>query len=342
MPIYGTSSNATYSVTFSGLDPMLAALEDNFNNEITARNIRDTAFSLWNRMDVLDTTIAGVTSGVTFSASNITYTNLNPSTAPAVGGIPTGTTFSNRTLQQMFDDIFYPYVPPTISVSIGSNISVPGASREFGATSSVILNWTVTPNGAPVTLINSIPPIFGGQVTIPYVGPFTSPVVVTNNFFAVQNVSSLFTINAQDAVSISYSSSATVNWFNKRYWGKINLVSVGNPNLTLNPGSASIVGSIINSGTVLALTGAGVGSGNELSSSLSKTYTNINGASDYLIFSWPTSFGTPSFNVNGLPNTAFTKVKSGFTFSNFYGYNNNYDVWVSNTSQGSGLNIIIS
>ena len=339
MSIYGTSSNATYSTTFTGLDPMLAALEDNFANEITAKNVRDTAFTLWERMDTLDTVIAGVTSGVTFSASSITYTNLEPSTV-TVGGIVTGTTFSARTIQQMFDDMFYPYIQPTISVSIGSNISIPGADREFGATTSVILNWTVTPHGEDITLINSIPPILPGQVTIPYPGPFSTAQSNTNNFVSVQNTNSLFTINAQDAVSISYQSSAQVTWYNKRYWGKIDLTSIGNPNLTLNPGSASIVN--ITSGNILALTGAGVGSGNELSTTLSKTYTGINGSGWYLIFAFPTSFGTPSFSVNGLPNTAFTKVESSMVFTNVYGYNNNYDVWISNTQQGSSLNVIIS
>ena len=54
-----------------------------------------------------------------------------------------------------------------------------------------------------------------------------------------------------------------------------------------------------------------------------------------------TAFGTPTFKINGLSNSAFTKVKSNFVFtneSNFSGVN--YDVWISNTAYGtSTINI---
>jgi hypothetical protein len=341
MSIYGTSSSPTYSVTFSGLDPLLNSLEDNFGNEITARNIRDAAFTLWDRIDGIDALISGITTSSaagTASATSIFYDNPNPSTI-TVGGIPLGTTFSHRTIKQMFDDLLYPYTPPILSVSIGSNISIPGASREFGATTSVIFNWTVSPRSQDVNIINSIPPALPGQTTIIYTGPFSTSVSHTNNFVAVQNVTSIFSINAIDSTS-NYNASAYVNWYNRLYWGKIDLSSYGNPNFTLNPGAASSI--VITSAIILGLSGAGIGSGNELSSGLSKSYNGINGGGQYLLFAWPTSFGTPSFSVNGLPNTAFTKLKSGFTFTNFYGYQNSYDVWISNTLQGSPLNVTIS
>jgi hypothetical protein len=84
-----------------------------------------------------------------------------------------------------------------------------------------------------------------------------------------------------------------------------------------------------------------VGTGSELSTNLTKTYTNMNGNGNYLIFAFPSTFGNPSFIVNGLSNNAFTKVKSNFLFTNQFGYITNYDVWISNTIQNSPLNINI-
>ena len=65
----------------------------------------------------------------------------------------------------------------------------------------------------------------------------------------------------------------------------------------------------------------------------------------YLVFAWPSVFGTPSFVVNGLLSTAFTKVRGVSnlnSFTNELGFTSNYDVWVSNTAQNSPLTIIIS
>ena len=68
----------------------------------------------------------------------------------------------------------------------------------------------------------------------------------------------------------------------------------------------------------------------------------MNGNGNYLIFAFPSNFGNPNFNVNGLTNNAFTKVKSNFPFTNQFGYITNYDVWISNTVQNSPLNINIT
>ena len=64
--------------------------------------------------------------------------------------------------------------------------------------------------------------------------------------------------------------------------------------------------------------------------------TDYAAADNYLFFAWPTIFGTPVFKINGLSNTAFTKVKSNFAFSNEQGFSGvNYDVWISNTVYGT-------
>jgi len=83
--------------------------------------------------------------------------------------------------------------------------------------------------------------------------------------------------------------------------------------------------------------GAGIGSGKELRTNRLRSYNGIDGAGQYLAFAWPTSFGTPSFTINGLPNTAFTKISSSISFTNMHSYTTNYDVWLSNTAQNSPI-----
>jgi hypothetical protein len=151
-------------------------------------------------------------------------------------------------------------------------------------------------------------------------------------------------MSAFDGTTTS-NSSTSITWMNRIYWGRIDLSSIGNPNLTTNPGSASSVASLCTDTLIRSLTGASVGSGKELSTSKDKTYTGINGSGQYLIFAWPSSVSgalTPTFTVNGLPNTAFTRVRTASPFVNQFGFTTNYEVWVSNTLQNSPLNIVIS
>jgi hypothetical protein len=120
---------------------------------------------------------------------------------------------------------------------------------------------------------------------------------------------------------------------------------LGNPNLTTNPGFTNTVGTYCNDTIIKNLNGAGVGSGKQLSTSKSKTYTNINGAGGYLIFAWPSNLSgatSPQFTVNGLPNTAFTRVRTNSSFVNEYNFTDEYEVWVSNTPQNSPLTVVIS
>lgn len=50
-------------------------------------------------------------------------------------------------------------------------------------------------------------------------------------------------------------------------------------------------------------------------------------AAEYIYIALPTAYGTPLFNVNGLLNTAWTKVTRAFT--NASGYTQSYDIWRS-------------
>ncbi len=216
--------------------------------------------------------------------------------------------------------VFFRARPPLASLSGGN-------TRELGSSPALSLSFNATKVDNPITLITITSP--NGTVT-PSGTDTTIPnginIVPTGNTqsgsraaTAEQDVSTTFTLTVGDG-STSPTAQTSVSWLSKRYWGKF-------PTFTAPT-----------DGEILALTGAGVGTGNELANSYNKSYNGINGAGEYLMFAWPTAFGTsPTFTVNGLPNTAFTKIRSNSPFTNASGYTRNYDVWISNTPQFSPI-----
>lgn len=75
-----------------------------------------------------------------------TYTNANPSTITA-GGISSGSTFSAKTFQEMFDLLLYPYV--AITSNLSASLSLSGeSSREVGDTDTIELSWSAAKSSA--------------------------------------------------------------------------------------------------------------------------------------------------------------------------------------------------
>ena len=345
---YGTGSSVE-SFRYDQVADLLNQIPNNTTNLVKAKDVRDSVFSLWERINDLSVIVASA------SATPTTFMNPDPTTI-TVGGVSSGTTFPTpQTVQQMFNAILYPYTTPTISLSVVSTISSTtpiSTQKEYGQSLSSVLYWSVTKKSNPIVsvVVNgvTISPITGNsQVGWRIVsGTYSSisgsfPVSTANTF--------LMTVNDG---STSIFTGATVTWMNKIYWGTIDLsgLTFPNPNLTLNPSYATFVTSAITSTLIRNLAtgvgaGAGVGTGSELSITKNKTYNQINANGRYLIFAWPSSVSgatTPTFTVNGLPNTAFTRVNTAWAFTNQFNATTNYEVWVSNTAYNSAANIIVS
>ena len=323
---YATGSTIE-SRRWSLIDDLLVQIPNNNSNLIYASDVRDAVFTLWERTNEIALIAASAASASSF------FVNTNPTTI-GVGGIPVGSTFpSPQTMQQMFDKLLYPYTTPVLTFTNAGN-------KEYGASLNSTLNWSVTPKSNPIVSItvnglSQTPTLTSGSV--PSTGTYSlisTPVSTTNTF-----TMSVFDSQSTTVLTTSYT------WMNKIYWGSVNLASLSNPDLTLNPGMTASVGSYITSAIILGLNGAGVSPGNTLSTTKARTYTNINGAGNYLIFAWPSNVAgatTPTFTVNGLQSSAFSRVKGAWTFTNTFGFVTNYEVWVSNTLQNSPLNVIIS
>lgn len=310
--IIGTYSGGSASAyEYTTIDELLSQLPDNTANQIDAINVRNSVYTLWERISDVQTVASQSAS------ASVLYTNLTP-VPLAVGGIGKGSTFSNRTMQEMWDALLYPYIGPVASISSPSL-----NPREFGSSNQVTLNYSVTKNSNNITSI-VLSGSNGYNFAVPG-APFTTNTSGSQVTNATQNVNTSFTVTANDGTSTS-SSSLTIVWLNAVYWGRnssFSLPSMSIPSLSTKPTWAD---------------GAGIGSGKTLASGRSGNYSGINGAGQYLVFAWPSSFGNPSFTINGLPNTAFTKIGSGVPHTNMNGFGPvNYDVWISNTAQNSPI-----
>ena len=363
--------NQNVIADYAYISDLLSNIPDNNTNQIDAKDVRDAVWTLWNRIEDINTGLSSsginiYATGSGTSSTDLRYDRTRLSSAATVGGVPTGSTFSG-TLQDVFDRIFYPYTAPTCSLNGGGD-------RQFGSSTAVTLNFTLNKFEKPITAV-SIQLLSGTNVISPIPSVITQNNTNTATFgpstlsttpasivsYATHSAtpgstseSNTYTLTIGDGTATS-NATTTVTWKNYLYYCTLNLSTLfGNPNpdLTVRPdgsNSAAVSSSIvqisdsITSNTIKATPGTynRVLTTKVFATSRSLSLSDYAAGSNYLFFAWPTLFGTPTFKINGLSNSAFTKVKNNFVFSNENGFSGvNYDVWVSNTAYGtSTINI---
>ena len=303
-PSYGGSASAN---RYSSIDDLLIQLPDNNANAIAAKDVRDSVFTLWERISDVQTTASQ-----SASASSI-YTNLSPSVASDLSGIPAGSTFSGATMQEMWDKLLYPYVYPYAALSGGD-------TREFGSSNAVTLSWTATKNTKTLTFIT----LKKNAGTIQNVVVTGNTQTGTFSTTAVTNTNTTFSIEVVDNNTPTPSTVTAytyVYWDNRRYWG------------TLPSGHAltTVSGLTFSHANITALS-------NELGSGYAQTRT-ITTNSDYVVFIWPNnavnlSTNPPHVSIGGFGNNNWIKTRSNVTFTNQFGYTGTtYDVWVFGNTQ---------
>jgi hypothetical protein len=314
--IIGTYSGGSASAyEYTTFPELLNQIPDNTGNLIEAINVRNSVYTLWQRVSQVQTVASQSASAST------TYTNANP-TPYTIGGILAGSTFSAKTMTEMWDALLYPYIPPSASLSGGN-------TREFGSSNAVTLNWSATKGNKNVTAIT----VCVGRVdqesitltTINSTGNQSS--IKSSNSTSNINTTFFMTVTDIPNGSSTVSAQTTVSWSAAVYWGRTTSFALP---------SMSIVGS-----QPAWADGAGVGSGKNLSGSRAANYNGINGNSQYLVFAWPSSYGTPTFTVNGQPFTSVSKIGNGVSHTNMHGYTSNYDVWITDTTQANVLTSFI-
>lgn len=302
----GPSASLTFTEQFSTLDELLIQLPDNTSNLINAQDIRDSVFTLWNRIDAVS-----VVASMSASAS-VYYTN-TAQVPVAIGGIPVGMSFSGTySVQQMFDMLLYPYVQPSAALSGGT-------TKEFGSNPAVTLSWNAYKNSQNLTTINlykNAAPIYSHLGS-----PFTTNQSGSFGTTAVQDTTTTFSLEVIDTQPTSVFAYTYVYWDNRRYWGTL---PVGHPLVTSS-------GLTFSHGEITALS-------NELSSGYVQTRT-ITTNYDYVVFIWPNnavdlSTNPPHVKIGGFGNNNWVKTRSNVQFINQWGYSGtNYDVWVFGNTQ---------
>lgn len=307
MSSLGTPGSATYSQSLSGIEEMMNVLPNNTANQINAKNVRDVVLTLYD--DIL-----GLSNSIS-STSSVTYTNLNPSSI-AVGGIPVGTTFNSKTVQQIFDDMFYPYIAPTTSISVSPSV------LEYGDSStSLIASWSIQAKKNDITSSVIKKPIGSNNVATPLSNTNASGNVSS----AISNPSSYntqtFTFSVFDGTTTVVKTTSST-WGLRRYWG-----TVASGHTLATTSTASVIYSDISS----------------LSSDISSSYVqtrSITTNNNYVVFIWPTQSVDLSITpakcvIAGLGNTDWTKTRSNITLTNQFGYTASYDVWRFNYIQSA-------
>ena len=316
MATYGVIGSPTYAVAIDNLNGMLNVLPDNSANLIDAQDVRDVVAGLYENL-------MSVSSSVSIIASaSVTYTNSNP-TSISLGGVSFNYTFSGITIQQLFDTLFYPYTPPTLTFSVSPSVV------EFGdSTTTATLNWYVT-SGINNTVSSYIyRPLQSPQsLSTPTSFNYSSGTLGSNNLVTNTLTTFTFSVNDLNLSSIpntggDNSVTASVNWSLRRYWGTL---------------SSSSDLTTVTSSTFYYLDVS------TLNSELSGGYTQsreIMTNNDYIVFIWPTNSVNlqsipPKVTINGLPNNDWIKTRDGVVFTNQFGYTASYDVWRFNNTQGT-------
>jgi len=228
MSEYGLSGSATYAVTYDTFDQLMDVLPDNDVQQITAQNMRNVVYTLWEN--------GGGGGGGSFS-----YTQTAPfsqGSVDKVGGIASGTTFSNVSLQDLFDRIFFPAVggaytistsPPALEFGNQSNktdVSV-SITRKNPSISQITVG---NGQGGFLTPAPSIPANFNGNTSKTY-----------EDVTVIQNTNTTYVLTVVDSTGTKIPE-ASVTWFFPRWYGSIDLL---NGNLNAGNFSSSEKNSII-------------------------------------------------------------------------------------------------
>lgn len=181
-----------------------------------------------------------------------------------------------------------------------TNLSITPSIVEIGTTiTDATLNWNLNKTFTSLSINNGVGSIASNLLTI----ALNSLALTTNTTYTITGSDGTNTDNA----------SVTLNFRSRKWWGTN----------ALNTFTGANILSLQN---------------NELATNRQQTRT-INGGGEYIWFAFPTSFGVPSFIVNGLPNTAFTTQTVSHT--NASGNTQDYYVIRTNTVQNGTLTIQI-
>lgn len=259
---------------------------------------------------------------------NITYTNSNPIES-ALGGIGVGQTFLNKTMQEMWDMLLYPYLAPAFS----SFSLVAANPLEVGQALPATLNFSwessqdANVQAGSINISDVTGTIISGQ------NSDSSSSSVTSHTYSVpvqltSYGSYTWTIQGQNTQGAFYSASTTRNWWWRVFWGTSSSTAMP---------TESFIKGLANS---------------QLRSTRVFNYNFA--ANDYKYLALPATYGVPtSIYYQGLP-FALADAADGYTLgsgnitytqvsiTNSYGITETYNVFRSKNPLVGAVTLVVS
>ena len=253
------------------------------------------------------------------SGGNTKY--INAAVMPeTIGGYPAGTSFpTEKTVQQMFDGLLYPYQEPAMTISstlfityeVGQNLPVGHASVNYNITNATNIKTQPPDVGVQSTTIAGLIFLTANPINLAASG--TLGLSVPPGITRLIETTETITLQGTNTQNNSFSDIKTLYWRHKRYWGV-------NANTSLVDAD------------ILALS-------SEFSTTRSKGFI-LNGTGKYIYYCYPASWGLATFTVGGLTVVFNLTVQS---FINASGHAEMYNVYRSlNIQFGTGINVVVS
>jgi hypothetical protein len=269
----------------------------------------------------------------TAASGDSRYYGMSPTTT-TVGGLSTGSPISGCTIECILQSILVPAIPLSVSLSIATPPS--SNSRQFGDITCGLLCWSAVKNTNYICGLKTAnygdgvyyTTIFSGGTTgstsgtifYDYNNACATPASGTSSTNVSFYLSGITTANETDV------DSTTITWMNKKYYFKT--------------GTAYYAGNCTAACTAMCTSSVSQLSISRLFN-CSLTFNN-----EFFYYAYPTSFGAPSFTINGLPNNAWGNPLTGtlfpLTFINECGYANQYYIARSDSRITGVYSIIVS
>lgn len=333
MSEYGVFGSATYAVTLSGLDQLIDVLPDNNSEQIDAQVMRNVVYTLW------------VNGG---GGGSFSYTQTAPfsqGSSERIGGIASGTTFSNVSLQDLFDRIFFPPAGTIYDITTApSSLELGyGAGSTPAITPVTTVQVRITRKNPTIIQVNVTGPAgslgnFGDISNWSYNEERTK---TYSNVTVPQDTDTTFNLSIQGD-SGTLPDSAFVKWYFPRFFGSIDINTLIGSDFNTNNLTSTQKTTIINRLKTNIVTGdadwspvwQGISSTsfNKSASQLSTvSITPVSGPGAHFVLIWPkTDYG------DGVPTSFQFGQLTGFPFldlgehsvQNQYGYNTNCRIWI--------------
>lgn len=303
--------NISIIQSFSGLIPVytISVVDSPVFTSISATSISATTFYSGN------TNIGDLFTAITAS---VTYSN-SAATPTTIGGISAGSTFTGKTMQEMWDSLLYPYQVPAFTSFSRTNLSTTYEIGELLLIGSQTFTWATSNSSNVSANTISIVQNFAPTTTLVSgsANDGTEAFVLANTYSAgTSTTTTLYTISAVNSLGSIFSTSISRSWRPRIYYG----TSLTTPLTEAN---------------IEAL------ANNPLASGFASTYSFA--AGDYKYFCYPSSFGTATVFTN-TANGTNVPMEPVYVVSvtNIYGITSNYNVHRSTFVLGGSINIQIS